>query len=353
MLKKIIMLRNLLPLLLFTVSCGAPNPYSTMDGWILRQNAIPRYFAEYDIFLIPPSLFEEGETDDPAWSKQKENERIYNFVHCQISEYFGRKVRFFVPQVHRLSRSEAGKILVSPPEEWESTEFSYAIHNTLESFKFYYKNYHCIKRPFIIIGYGQGAAAAYEMMKRMPEIRPENGFVAAYLPGFPGLRDDRIQEDFGDRGIRPARGAVDTGVILGWCVPGHTELGEVPPEPRRYVINPLSWKTDQIEVPASANPLSVLYDEFDPDPLARRLEVKNFCGAVIDRESGTLRISPAPGQKAAAAFIAKQKIRCNDTGLFLQSIVLNVNNRVARYRRELVWRKQAKKRPALPVSRQR
>lgn len=325
-------------LALWMVSCATETPYSSMSGWVMRQNAIPRYFAPYDIFFIPPSVISARDDKPREWTRQKETERIYNFVYYQLSEQFGTKVRFFVPLIHHLEREEAEHYLDAPPETFRETPFEPVIENTVEAFRYYLKNYHVPGRPFIIAGQGQGALAAYEMMKRCHEITPENGFVAAYLTGMPGLRTDRIAKDFEGRGIRPARGMTDTGVILGWCIQGHSEPKTIPPDPERCVINPLSWRTDEEPAAASANSRSVLYNEFDPNPLERRIEAKKFCGAVIDKASGTLKILPDKTQVKVMRFIDGQKFPCNDMGLFLQSILTNMRNRVDQYRHEILWR---------------
>lgn len=320
------------------VSCVTETPYASMQGWVMRQNSTPRYFAHYDIFFVPPSLGSGGSADSREWTRQKDTERIYNFVYYQLVEPFGNRIRFFVPQINAAERAEAARYLAEDPEKLWDTPFRHVIENTLEAFEYYLENYHVPGRPFIIAGQGQGALAAYEMMKRCKGVAPENGFVAAYLTGMPGLRRDRIEKDFGKRGIVPARGMTDTGVILGWCVKGHSEPEEIPPDPERYVINPLSWRTDDAAVPASANSRSILYNEFDPNPLERCLETKHCCGAAIDSRNGVLELLPAAGQEKTARFIAGQRFRCNDMGLFVQSMRINMKNRVDQYRHDILWR---------------
>ena len=83
------------PFLLFLatsmlVSCST-TPYASMEGWVMRQNATPRYFAVYDVFYLPPSLFSGDEKKLQNWSRRKETERIYNFVRCQMAEQYGIK----------------------------------------------------------------------------------------------------------------------------------------------------------------------------------------------------------------------------------------------------------------------
>ena len=327
----------LFPAVLMLVSCST-TPYASMRGWVMRQNATPRYFAVYDIFCIPPSLFTGNERELQNWTRQKETERVYNFVYYQMAEQYGNKVRFFVPQVHLLPKNEAGEYLNSELEDFRKTPFESVIENSLESFNYYLENYHVPGRPFIIVGQGQGALAAYEMMKRCKKITPENGFVAAYLTGMPGLKADRIEKDFSGRGIHPAAGMLDTGVILGWCVPGNSEPEEISPDPDRYVINPLSWKRTADPVPAGENIRSVFYNEFNPNPLERKLEGKNFCGAAVDGQNGVLKILPGNGMEKEKRFIESQRFRYNDMGLFFQSIMTNMGNRVDQYNHNVLWR---------------
>ena len=51
--KKEAFLRLFLPFLAMSmlVSCST-TPYASIEGWIMRQNATPRYFAAYDVFYL-------------------------------------------------------------------------------------------------------------------------------------------------------------------------------------------------------------------------------------------------------------------------------------------------------------
>ena len=57
-----------------------------------------------------------------------------------------------------------------------------------------------------------------------------------------------------------------------------------------YCINPLNWKLDATPATAADNIKAVFYMPSHKNLYWRKVDVKNFCGAVIDPEKGVLNV---------------------------------------------------------------
>ncbi len=96
--------------------------YSHADKWLLRDNAVPRYAARYDVIYVGPNIYNEGDDLLEMHSKAVRESR----------EKFSDKVRYFAPLVNN------------------RRDFALAM-------KRYLRLYHGRgERPFVLIGQGDG-----------------------------------------------------------------------------------------------------------------------------------------------------------------------------------------------------
>lgn len=324
------MIRKLFPLLLFAAAvlfsgCATESPYRKFDNWALRQNAVPRHFAYYDLFFVFPNVVPSEDSGYLNWTKHGVAELIHEYTTFQTAHCFSNKVRVFAPFVHQISPSVYRKFLATPYEKLEETPLWYAVRDAADALHYYLKNYHRPGRPFILYGQGEGARILYEALKLCDDITPETGFVAAYFAGLV-LPAEQIARDFRKRGIRLASGEFDTGVILAW-----NTQDQIPVAPGSFVVNPLNWSTAPGIVPASANVYSVFSDP-DADPHSRMKEFKipAYCGAEITA-SGSLASVFKPGTKHPVSGLAEY-------GLFTGNIVVNAEKRVRQYIYKSQWK---------------
>lgn len=107
------------------VSVPKDRPYRKMSDWILRQNDVPQYFAEFDILYYAPDYFEVG----------KDKEELYTETHLatveQVDKFFPLHYRVFAPLI-------------------------YDERDVKSSYKYYLKNFHDKYRPFIFVASGIG-----------------------------------------------------------------------------------------------------------------------------------------------------------------------------------------------------
>ena len=391
MLQKIIPILSLCTLACLFTSCATP-PYEYMDNWIIRQNAVPRYFADFDVIYIVPTMFQNPDHIHMNWSKPPLAQDVCDYIKTITTDVFSNKARIFAPFIHQVEyKSFMEWLPLLPLDDYEDTSLEAGINDTLAAMEYYFKHFHASKRPFIIIGHGQGAIDAYEAMKRCSDIKPENGFVAAYFVGIPRLTRQQIIDDFGDRGIMPAEGEFDTGVICTWNPIRPTENQSIFASPDSFMINPLNWKTDSTPGTFEEDITSVLYYHEHPDILQRLKPTQKFSGATNNPITGalTLNINPnpnydlgphpslnpsaklnlnlnpnqdqnpmgAPGTASDSETQAKPApepapqapplklpdrleegiFRSNRYGLFIGNVVINCRKRVAQYKHKLRW----------------
>ncbi len=274
---------------LIATGCSSVSPYDYMDNWVIRQNAVPGYFADFDVIYIYPSTVSNSKDLILNWKKEKYAEEIFEFTRFQTSEVFGKKVRIFAPFVHQTSEQEYQKLTSSNLEGWRHTAIANGIEDTIEAIRYYLKKYHTPGRPYILLGEGQGAVDLYYAMKECTDINTQNGFVAAYLLNMPFLSEGMIVENFKSRNIKPATEEYEPGVIASWHIefhgPAHKE------KEKCYVINPLNWSTDPAAVPATSNKGAIFYSKDTKKAEWKKVFLKNFCGAAIDANTGHLTLS--------------------------------------------------------------
>lgn len=179
-------------------------------------------------------------------------------------------------------------------------------------------------RPFFLFGHSHGAHAGKrlvaELIGRDPALRAR--MVAAYLIGYGVTRAELAARPE----IPFARGADDTGVIVGYNTepPGFGENQTVPAG--SVAINPLSWTRDETPAPASMNPGSLISGG------GRLFTGECFADATVDLARGTVicsTVDPAiyGGPPPLSPFHGL------DVGLYYQSLRENAQTRLAAWRR--------------------
>ncbi len=109
-------------------------------------------------------------------------------------------------------------------------------------------------KPFIIAGHSQGGDHTVRLLKARVTGTPlKNRMVAAYPVGF-GFQKSDMENDMSD--IPVCSQPTQTGCYVTWNSLG-AKANAFPDYVGAVCVNPLSWTTDQKEVPASENPGSL------------------------------------------------------------------------------------------------
>ena len=284
--------------------CLRVSPFEYGTNWLFRENDIPQFHSTFDLFYLGKAP--TGYGDSHAIQ--------FNWTKTHTADIFGKGVRVFAPEIK------------------EPT-----VQNVAEALDFYLKNFHKAGHPFILLAEGKAAELLYQAMRQTCGLTVENGFVAAYLPDMQAKTAEQITKDFYWENLKPATKADDYGVIITWtsCI-NDEELDPDPIQHQSYNINPLNWKTTTIPASAKENIKAVFYMPERTNIFTRKIEVRHFCGAVIDSVRGVLEIK-CPSQ---FLHVSNGRFTNNCISIFAANIVANANLRTQTLINVRQWGKQ-------------
>ena len=282
--------------------CSSVSPYDYGVNWLIRENDIPQYYSRFDLFYIGKAPAGYGDTHDIQ----------FNWAKTHTNDIFGRGVRVFVPEIQT-------------PD----------VKNVTTALEYYLERFHKPGHPFILLAEGRGADLLYAAMQNVDGLTVKNGFIAAYLPDMQPKTAAGIEDDFYWEGLKAAANANDYGVIITWRSRINNEKLEKSAENKDACnINPLNWKTDNTPGTAQENIKAVFYMPEHKNIFWRKVEVKNFCGAVIDPEKGVLDIHcPLP-----LLHIVNGRFTNNCISIFAGNIVANANRRTQNLIKYREWK---------------
>ena len=307
----------------FLLAAGETTDYRDPENWVICE--AEKQNTDYDVFYVYPTLFADKKQPLMNWrDNPKLRAKTVAFAKAQTMDIFGKKVRVFAPFVRQLDYTRCTRHL-DPERDWrKNAAIVPGVEDTRAAFRHYLDHFNR-GRPYILLGHSQGAMDLYLLLQAMPEISAPHGFVAAYLPGLPLLSANGIAADFAERGIAPAKGEKDLGVVIVW----NTQAPGVD-NPRftgnkTHCINPLNWRTDATPADKAENLGAFFYDYRNGSSRT----VPNFCGARIDTERGALIVDlPVLSRYDAKGFMGKGVFHMNDIWFFAGNLRRNAELRV-------------------------
>ena len=282
---------------------GCSSPYDYGTNWLLRENDIPQYYSKFDLFYIGKAPDGYGDTHDIQ----------FNWTKTHTNDIFGRGVRVFAPEIQK-------------PD----------VDNVTDALKYYLSNFHESGHPFVLLAEGKAADLLYKAMQKVRGLTVRNGFIAAYLPDMQPKTAEQIADDFYWEGLKAAKNADDYGVIITWTSRINNEKLNNPALKKGiYCINPVNWKLDATPGTAKENRKAVFYMPEHKNIFWRKVEVKNFCGAVIDIEKGVLDVKcPLP-----LLHIINGHFTNNCISIFAGNIAANAKKRTQNLVKDREWKR--------------
>ncbi|MES2132851.1 MAG: DUF3089 domain-containing protein [Bacteroidota bacterium] len=278
--------------------------YGIIDG---QQN------AKADVFFIPPTNYIEGRhwnvsLDDSAANAVTDN------VGCKLlaSAYNG-SCKVYVPRYRTA-------ILYSYFASGKNAKLSFGLaYKDVEAAFLYYMKHYNKGRPIVIAAHSQGTDYAITLVKRFfdKDTALKQQLVAAYLIGRP-IYDTTFKV------IQPLYSAEQTGGFVVWnSVSYHTNTFYTKPVGKIIGVNPLSWKSDTVYVPATFNKGGLPFT-------ANRIDT-----AVVDAKlapSGFLWVN-SPSSKSAEEYPGLNSFyyHKDDYAFYYMNIRANVEQRINAY----------------------
>lgn len=282
--------------------CAFSSPYDYGTNWLIRENDIPQYYSKFDLFYIGKAPAGYGDTHDIQ----------FNWTKTHTNDIFGRGVRVFAPEIQK-------------PD----------VDNVTEALEYFLDNFHKAGHPFVLLAEGKAADLLYAAMQEVSGLTVKNGFIAAYLPDMKPKTAEKIADDFFWKGLKAAADANDYGVIVTWtsCI-NNEKMTNPALKKGIYCINPVNWKLDATPGSAKENSKAVFYMPEHKNIFWRKVEVNNFCGAVIDVEKGVLNVKcPEP-----LLHVINGKFTKNCISIFAGNIAKNAKKRTQNLIKHREWK---------------
>ena len=298
--KTFLMLTAAVAAFIFTGCSTSPYDYGT--NWLIRENDVPQYHSRFDLFYIGKAPAGYGDTHDIQ----------FNWTKTHTNDIFGNGVRVFAPEI-------------ATPD----------VENVTDALEYYLDHFHEPGHPFVLLAEGKAADLLYAAMQKVSGLTVKNGFIAAYLPDMKPKTAEQIADDFYWDNLKAAAKADDVGVIVSWtsCI-NNEKMDDPALKKGIYCINPLNWKLDATPGTAKENIKAVFYMPEHKNIFWRKVEVKNFCGAVIDPEKGILNVNcPLP-----LLHVVNGKFTNNCISIFAGNIAANARKRTQNLIKHREWR---------------
>ena len=306
--------------------------YFNPSSW-LRMGDTNSVLPEFEVFYIYPTLFQN--------KLRPVMDHRFGNIRTKASNYLNLTFGLLTDPVHPfrlfapfVRQADYGTALETDfAGDLGETLLRYGIEDTRTAFLHYLERLHKPGLPYILIGHSQGASDLYELLRSTPEITPESGFAAAYLPGLPKKTAGEVARDFEGCPIRLADGGEDTGVILSWNTISAEAGDNMFTVPGGCVVNPITWKTDAVPADASDLPEHAYYYVSEKEP-AGELEPRLLTGTRADAGRGALIVNlPGDSQYDASGMMGEGVFHMNDLFFFAESVRDDMIRRAASWRR--------------------
>lgn len=309
---------------------GSKPDYSLSKNWAalpeLSDNAdrVPKHskekdlqsVAQADVFFIHPTTYTRTTDHSKDWNANIDdpeiNKRTDQTTILYQASTFNSSARIFAP---RYRQAHISCYFTNQTSE-ANAAFDLAYTDVKSAFEYYLKNYNQ-GRPIIIASHSQGTTHAIRLLKEYFDGKElSKQLVAAYLVGMP-VYDSVFTK------LKPCEDSTETGCYTSWRTYARDFYPEGYVQPLHPAIctNPLSWKTDTVNIPRELNPGTILKN-FD------RI-VEKVCDAQVDIKDGVLRIS-RPHFTGSRLYNLKN-YHIADFNLFYMSIRRNAQKRIAEF----------------------
>ncbi len=261
-----------------------PSPdYAAETAWVSKPEELSK---PVDTFYVYPTIYVEPEPANMDTTRADLRANARGLLRAQAGVYQPWS-NLFAP-FYRQQTAATQSMLSNNGgcDAYADPAFQLGAEDVLKAFDYYLQRLNP-DRPFILAGHSQGSMVLIELLRRRlgtPELHQR--LVAAYAIGY-SVRECDIQEC---PQLALAQGEVDTGRVISYNTQAKNAGGSPVLLDGAVGINPLNWRRDSTPAPATANIKAVFFDDRAGTV---REELKNFCGARLDTQSGALIVDIA------------------------------------------------------------
>lgn len=299
---------------------AAPD-YTASDSWAYWSYCADGKAKSADLFIVAPtvSLGKDGSSNMDA-SDPDDRASFTGALNMELGIYSGT-CRVFAPYYRQATLAMY---------EASASEFQRAIELAYSDVCAAFERYLAQNpdSPIVLAGFSQGSDLIVRLMKDyFDDPRLQKRLVGAYAIGWRLTEDDCKECPW----LVPAQSEEDTGVIVTFNSedPAVTDSIIVPAGTTTLSINPLTWSTSTDAAPASLNEGACFTDY--SGTIER--ETPELCGAYIDPERGTLKVTGIdPADYPSGLDIFDEGVyHLYDYQFFYRNLQQNVDVRVNAY----------------------
>jgi hypothetical protein len=308
-----------------------PIDYSNNDYWLTRPDLAGQSHSaaknDVDVFFVYPTSWRAEAGEYPiAEINNAEMRHWAEYYLTTRGSAFETAGTIYAPYYRQLDAAFG----LSQASDMDRIEYFAGVPYTdiKASFEYYLENFNN-GRPFILAGHSQGSAMCLLLLTDYLKDHPDvyKRMIAAYVIGIPMVQS--IYDQYPH--LRAAQSANDTGVIISYNTQAPVVDGVNPlSSPESVLINPISWRTDTDEIPASESKGSIIVSDdstFVDAPQLADARIDPTRGVIIcdvDRE----QFSSAA---ASRAYFPLGMFHENDIPLFYYDLRANAELRVQEY----------------------
>ena len=272
--------------------------------------------AAADVFFIHPTTFYRP----AAWNADLGREKLNRFTDKSTIRHqasaFNAAGRIYAPRYRQATLYSFFD--EQTPNGQAALDLAYA--DVKAAFQYYLAHY-TQGRPIVIAGHSQGTAHAtrllHDFFDNDPKLRRQ--LVAAYLIGFK-VKPNEYQT------IRPCADSTQTGCFISYNAVAKDN--EFPPFAPFAVTNPLTWKLDTLQAPATLNRGGVSMDFKRIDPQVTDAKIHNGLLWITPPKNGGYPRFLLPGRPEL-----RHSFHIADYSLFYMNIRENTKTRVRAWQR--------------------
>lgn len=304
-------MKKMKPKYSFTLDQAPAAPeYSDSSSWFVLENG----GLDVDIFYLHPTTYLKPDN----WNQNIADTATNNFtmtdptIQSHLSVFRGLG-NLYVPKY----RQATVYSFMDVKDDGEKA-LALAYSDVKRAFYYYFEHFNKGK-PFIIEAHSQGALHA---MHLLTEIYRDEGIkskiIAVYAAGWPVTQ--RYLDENPD--IPFCKDSCQTGCLLGWLTEGKHAMYSMIKEPSE-AVNPLTWKIDSEQAPATLNSGAILFFKDRTDTVEHYVSARVKDGAVI--------ISKPPHEKRLYTPFMRGNFHMYDYSFFFLNIRENAKQRIKSY----------------------
>lgn len=300
--------------------------YADPDCWVAHPSFYDTKQQPVDVFWVYPTVLSDDTTYlmDP---KDKQLREKAEWTLVEQASIFDGQANVYAPY-YRQNNVKINPIMLTEAKPI----FNLGQQDLIRAFDYFLKNFNKGERPIILAAHSQGSVRTVELSKAGELLTGDKDslskLVAAYTIGYSITPDDLKLNPL----MRICRNATDTGCFIAYNTisdePGKEKQGPTI-LPGTFVVNPLTWKTDETLAPARLNIGAAFFRHDDPSRPAR---FPHFCAA--QKVGNALVITDVSNPEelpATSKTFPPGVYHMYDYAIFYENLKKNVADRIAAF----------------------